>query len=62
MYALMAGCSLRIGEVTAIRVEAYSDDHSTISRDCQTIYVRKSVRHRVEQDPKTVNAVRDSGP
>ena len=59
MYALMAGCSLRIGEVTAIRVEAYSDGHSTISLDCQTIYVRKSVRRRVEQDPKTVNAVRD---
>jgi hypothetical protein len=59
MYALMAGCSLRIGEVTAIRVEPYSDAHSAISRDCRTIYVRKSVRHGVEQDPKTVNAVRD---
>jgi integrase len=59
MYALMAGCSLRMGEVTAIRVEPYSDGHSTISPDCRTIYVRKSVRHGVEQDPKTVNAVRD---
>ena len=59
MYALMAGCSLRMGEVTAIRVEPYSDGHSTISPDCKTIYVRKSVRRRVEQDPKTVNAVRD---
>ncbi len=59
MYALMAGCSLRMGEVTAIRVEPYSDGHSTISPDCRTIYIRKSVRHGVEQDPKTVNAVRD---
>jgi integrase len=59
MYALMAGCSLRMGEVTAIRVEPYSDGHSTISPDCRTICVRKPVRHGVEQDPKTVNAVRD---
>ena len=55
----MAGCSLRMGEVTAIRVEPYSDAHSTISPDCRTIYIRKSVRRGVEQDPKTVNAVRD---
>src|SRR5207244_12234498 len=33
--------------------------HSTISPDCRTIYVRKSVRDGVEQDPKTMNAVRD---
>lgn len=59
MYALMAGCSLRVGEVIAIRVGPYSDGHSTISRDCRTIYIRKSVRHGVEQDPKTLNAVRD---
>ena len=59
MYALMAGCSLRMGEVSAIRVQPYSDDHSTISPDCRTIYVRKSVRHGIEQDPKTANAVRD---
>ena len=59
MYALMAGCSLRVGEVTAIRVKPYSDGHSTISPDCRTIYIRKSVRHGVEQDPKTVNAIRD---
>jgi integrase len=59
MYALMAGCSLRIGEVTAIRVQPHSEDHSTISPDCRTIFVRKSVRRGIEQDPKTPSAVRD---
>lgn len=59
MYALMAGCSLRIGEITAIRVQPYSEDHSTISPDCKTIFVRRSVRHGIEQDPKTPSAVRD---
>jgi integrase len=49
----------RADEVTAIRVKPYSGGHSTISPDCRTIYVRKSVRHGVEQDPKTVTAVRD---
>lgn len=44
MYALMAGCSLRIGELSAIRVQPHSEDHSTISPDCRTIFVRKSVR------------------
>ena len=61
MFALMAGCSLRAGEASAIRVQPYSENHSTISADCRVIHVRKSVHPRtgVEQDPKTANAVRD---
>jgi integrase len=57
--ALLAGTGLRIGEALAIRIEDYSEDHSTISRDCTTIHVRKSIWRGKEQAPKTDNAIRD---
>jgi integrase len=59
LYALLAGTGLRIGEALAIRIEDYSEDHTTISLDCKTIHVRKSVWRGKEQAPKTDNAVRD---
>ncbi len=59
LYALLAGTGLRIGEALAIRVEDYSEDHTTISSDCKTIHVRKSIWRGKEQAPKTDNAVRD---
>jgi integrase len=59
LYALLAGTGLRIGEALAIRVEDYSEDHTTISSDCKTIHVRKSVWRGKEQAPKTDNAIRD---
>jgi integrase len=58
LYALLAGTGLRIGEALAIKLDPYSEDHTTISSDCKTIYVRKSVRGTKEQDPKTDNAIR----
>jgi integrase len=59
LYALLSGTGLRIGEALAIRLEGYSEDHTTISSDCKTIYVRKSVWRGREQAPKTDNAIRD---
>jgi integrase len=58
MYALAAGSGLRAGELLAIRLDPYSEDHTTISSDCKTIHVRKSVRGTNEQKPKTKNAIR----
>jgi integrase len=58
LYALLAGTGLRIGEALAIKLDSYSEDHTTISSDCKTIHVRKSVRGTKEQNPKTDNAVR----
>ena len=59
LYALLAGTGLRIGEALAIRLEEYSEDHTTISSDCKIIHARKSVWRGQEQAPKTDNAVRD---
>ncbi len=59
LYALLAGSGLRIGEALAIRLGPQSDDCSTISEDCSTIYIRQSVWRGKEQDPKTDAAVRD---
>ena len=58
LYALLAGTGLRIGEALAIKLDPYSEDHTTISSDCKTIHVRKSVRGTKEQKPKTDNAIR----
>jgi len=57
LYALLAGIGLRIGEALAIKLDPYSEDHTTISSDCKTIHVRKSVRGTKEQKPKTGNAL-----
>ena len=58
LYALLAGTGLRIGEALAIKLDPFSEDHTTISFDCKTIHIRKSVRGRNEQKPKTDNAIR----
>lgn len=59
LYALLAGSGLRIGEALAIRLGPLSDECSTISKDCSTIYIRQAVWRGKEQDPKTYAAVRD---
>ena len=56
LYALLAGTGLRIGEALAIHLE--DGDHTTISTDCKTIHVRKSVWRGKEQQPKTPAAKR----
>lgn len=58
LYAMLAGTGLRIGEALAIKLDPYSSDHTTISSDCKTIHIRKSVRATTEQKPKTNNAIR----
>src|SRR6266705_741689 len=58
LYALLAGTGLRIGEALAIKLDEYSEDHTTISSDCKTIHVRKSIWNGKEQKPKTENAIR----
>jgi len=58
LYALLAGTGLRIGEALATKLDPYSENHTTISSDCKTIYVRKSVWNGREQQPKTENAIR----
>ncbi len=59
LYALLAGSGLRIGEALAIRLGPLSEEYSTISEDCSTIYIRQAVWRGKEQDPKTDAAVRD---
>jgi len=59
LFALLAGTGLRIGEALALEIGEPSDERSTISADCKTIHVRKSVWRGKKQDPKTGNAVRD---
>jgi integrase len=59
LYALLAGTGLRIGEALAIEIGEPSEECSTISSDCKTIHIRKSVWRGRKQDPKTDNAVRD---
>lgn len=58
LYALLAGTGLRIGEALATKLDPDSEDHTTISSDCKTIHVRKSVWNGREQKPKTENAIR----
>ena len=58
LYALLAGTGLRIGEALATKLDPYSEDHTTISSDCKTIHVRKSIWNGREQKPKTENAIR----
>jgi integrase len=56
LYALLAGTGLRVGEALAIHAEP--GDHTTISPDCKTIHVRKSIWNGKEQEPKTPAAKR----
>jgi hypothetical protein len=46
-----------LGEALATKLEAYSEEHTTITPDCKTIHVRKSARGPSEQKPKTENAI-----
>ncbi len=59
LYALLAGTGMRIGEALAIELGPQSDDATTISSDCLTIYVRKSVFGQTKQYPKTESAIRE---
>jgi len=58
LYALLGGSGMRIGEALAIKLDAHSEEHTTISTDCRTIQVRKSIWNGREQRPKTENAIR----
>ena len=51
MVALVAGTGLRIGEALAVRSEDFHPD-------CQVLHVQRSLWHRREQAPKTLNAIR----
>lgn len=51
LLALVAGTGLRIGEALAVR----TDDFDPL---CHVLHVRRSVWHRCEQAPKTLNAIR----
>ena len=59
LYALLAGTGLRIGEALAIEIGESCEERSTISANCNTIHVRKSVWRGKKQDPKTSNSVRE---
>jgi integrase len=52
LFALLAGTGLRIGEALAVRSGSFSPD-------CRVLYVRRSIWHGQEQDPKTPNAIRE---
>jgi integrase len=51
-FALLAGTGLRIGEALALKP-------SDLSPDCRVLYVRRSIWHGHEQEPKTPNAIRE---
>jgi hypothetical protein len=61
MYALAAGFGLRAGELLAIKLDPYSEDHTTVTPDCKTIHVRKSIRGTKEQKPETKNSANAIG-
>jgi integrase len=51
LVALVAGTGLRIGEPLAVRTEDFDSA-------CQVLHKRRSVWHRRQQAPKTLNAIR----
>ena len=59
LYALLAGTGMRIGEALAIELGPEFENATTISQDCRTIYVRKSVFGQKKQRPKTQSAIRE---
>jgi integrase len=59
LIALAASTGLRVGELTAIKIGAPSDDNTTWSSAASVIYVRKSIYRGQTQDPKTLAAIRD---
>jgi integrase len=52
IFALLAGTGLRIGEALALKTASFSPDY-------RVVYVRRSIWHGNEQEPKTPNSVRD---
>jgi len=52
LFALLAGTGLRIGEALGLKA-------TDLLPDCRVLYVRRSIWHGQEQQPKTPNAVRE---
>jgi len=52
LFALLAGTGLRIGEALALK-------DTSLSPDCRVLFVKRSIWHGREQQPKTPNAVRE---
>ncbi len=52
LFALLAGTGLRIGEALGLKP-------TDLSPDCRVLYVRRSIWHGQEQQPKTPNALRE---
>jgi integrase len=50
-FALLAGTGLRIGEALALK-------NTDLSPDCAQLFVRRSIWHGQEQEPKTPSAIR----
>jgi integrase len=59
MYALQAASGLRWSELLAIKLGVQSEDHTTISKDCKTIFVRRRIYKGKEGALKTDSAYRD---
>jgi len=51
LFALLAGTGLRIGAALALKPDDFSPD-------CQMLFVRRSIWHGREQEPKTAAAIR----
>ena len=52
LFTLLAGTGLRIGEALALK-------NTDVSSDCRVLFVRRSIWHGKEQQPKTPSAIRD---
>jgi integrase len=52
LFALLAGTGLRIGEALALKT-------TDLSSDCRVLFVRHSIWHGREQQPKTPSAIRE---
>lgn len=52
LFALLAGAGLRIGEALALKDTSFAPD-------CRVLFVRRSIWHGVEQEPKTPSAIRE---
>ena len=59
LYAVLAGTGMRIGEALAIEIGEPSNERTTISTDCKTISIRRSIWRGRKQNPKTDSAVRE---
>lgn len=56
LYALLAGSGLRIGEALSIKIGPMSDDCSTISGECSTIYVSAGCVARERARPENTSS------